>query len=488
MQTLTMHEIQDRKSAKVTTQTIDMAYYDSTRNPVYLTRRLQSFFDNAPHYKQNWVSLIVDAVCDKLVIEGLSVTLASEQDKRQDRLDEIWDNEGLNQEADIAHLYAHMTGEGFMIAEEVDNKSRAFAVDPRAVVVYYGGMNPKEITQAVYFWLEGEMFRATEWYVDNERVYRKDYKGTKRTSTDDTPANKTNLSYTPIGEEHDTGYSRIPVFHFMRTGRSITSEFYKVRAIQDVINKTFVSQGFMIEKAADDIRYIITSGNVADVSKAKAGDVVGIAPAAANTQPVSVGSFSVADYNGLTSIIDNCVMAMSAITATPYFYFNRNTGTQISGEALQALEAPLVAKVSRYKKRHAPVWEALGAFLLTIEGMDTDTSEVTCNYADSRTVLPMTEAQVLQTNKAAGIPLITQLRARGWRQSELNQMLEDRDTEMPVTMDEAAITELQDRITENTTAMIEPMLDQTIQLISDMALKRATESVDLIAQQVQNAG
>lgn len=485
---LTMAEIQTLKSSKVSTQSIDIAYYDGTRNPVYLTRRLQAFFDNAPHYKQNWSSLIVDAVVDKLTIEGMSVAASGEQDKRPARLDEIWDNEGLNQEADLVHLYAHMTGEAFMIAEELDGKARAFAVDPRAVVVYYGGVNPKEITQAAYFWLDGETFMATEWIVDNGAVYRQDYRGFKRTGTAETAANKTYLSYEEVGELQATKLNRIPVFHFTRTGRGITSEFYKVKAVQDVINKTFVSQGFMIEKAADDIRYIITSGNVADVSKAKSGDVVGIAPAPANTQPVSVGSFSVADYNGLTNIIDNCVMAMSAITATPYFYFNRNTGTQISGEALQALEAPLVTKVSRYKKRHSPVWEALCAFMLTIEGMDTETSEITCNYSDSRTVLPMTEAQVLQINKSAGVPLITQLRQRGWRQNDIDEMLADRDAEMPVTMDEAAITELQDRITENTTAMIEPMLDQTIQLISDMALKRATESVDLIARQVQNAG
>ena len=100
-----MEQLQTLRRDKNTEQTISLAYYDSTRNPRYLTRRLQEFFNNAPHYKQNWMATIVDAVRNKLLVDGFTIGVSDgdNEDPRQAKFNQMWDMQQLNIEADLVH-------------------------------------------------------------------------------------------------------------------------------------------------------------------------------------------------------------------------------------------------------------------------------------------------------------------------------------------------------------------------------------------------
>ena len=486
MSYLTMAEMQGLKTDKYTAETEALAYYDATRKPQYLTRRLQKFFNNAPHYKQNWMSTIVDAVRNKLIIDSFQIgdVLENEEgieqrDPREESFNECWRTDQMNIEADSVHEFCHAVGEAFIISgQDSGGNAVAYAVDPRAVVAYYGGADPREITQAVYFWLDGEMNMATSWMVtDTGAVEQQEWAGKKRTSNTTTPADESKLTYTESGDAILTGCNRIPVFHFRRSNRNIEPEFYQVQDIQDMINKAFVAQGFTMENAADIVRYVITAGDVEEVSQMGSGDTIAIPPAPQNTQPVSVGKFDTGDPDQFANIISQNINACASISATPRHYFGGGQGAQISGEALQALESPLVAKVRRYQRRHAPQWEALAAFMLTVEGAETMTAEVNCIYADPRTTLTQAEAVARNTNVQAGIPIITQLRREGWSQQQIDQLLEDRGTETPVTLDDKALEQVYSKMEATTTGIIEPILEQSISLIADAALKESVKRV-----------
>lgn len=489
----TIAELVTLHDAKVSAHNISLQYYDSTRQPQYLTERLRDFFNQNTHYTMNWMSVVVDAVRNKETIEAFTVASATGQnDARTDALNTIWDRNQGACEADLVHEYVHATGEGCIVAGvDGDGKAMFFANDPRCIEIVYGDTNPREIIQAAKFWMDGKTHKATVWTAQDNGVYEETLTGRSTTKTDAALAQiESGITYTSDGDPIKTVYPRVPVFHFRRSARNIKPEFYQVQSIQDSINKTFVALGFSIENAADRIRWAITNSDMSVFQQAKAGDVVAIPPSGQYDQPSSLGEFGAADLQQISALLDGWVGNVAAITATPYHYFSNGGASGLSGEALQALESPLVAKITRYIRRLSPVWEDLAAFVLTMEGIATTTDEVTCTYTDPRTTLVISQATARATNVQAGIPVTWQLRREGFRESDIEQLLADRVRETPPDLDEAALQEVYDRMSERNTRLIEPILKEALDAISAAALDqiRASKVVEQAVETVNNGG
>ena len=489
----TIAELVTLHDAKVSAHNISLQYYDSTRQPQYLTERLRDFFNQNTHYTMNWMSVVVDAVRNKETIEAFTVAgVEKTDDARTDILNTIWDRNQGACEADLVHEYVHATGEGCIVAGvDGDGKALFFANDPRCIEIVYGDTNPREIIQAAKFWMDGKTHKATVWTAQDDGVYEETLTGRSTTKTDAALAQiESGITYTSDGDPIKTAYPRVPVFHFRRSARNIKPEFYQVQSIQDSINKTFVALGFSIENAADRIRWAITNSDMSVFQQAKAGDVVAIPPSSQYEQQTALGEFGAADLQQISALLDGWVGNVAAITATPYHYFSNGSASGLSGEALQALESPLVAKITRYIRRLSPVWEDLAAFVLTVEGSATTTDEVTCTYADPRTTLVISQATARATNVQAGIPVTWQLRQEGYRESDIEQLLTDRVRETPPDMDEAALQEVYDRMSERNTRLIEPILKEALDAISAAALDqiRASKVVEQAVETVNNGG
>lgn len=489
----TIAELVTLHDAKVSAHNISLQYYDSTRQPQYLTERLRDFFNQNTHYTMNWMSVVVDAVRNKETIEAFTVAgVEKTDDARTDILNTIWDRNQGACEADLVHEYVHATGEGCIVAGvDGDGKALFFANDPRCIEIVYGDTNPREIIQAAKFWMDGKTHKATVWTAQDDGVYEETLTGRSTTKTDAALAQiESGITYTSDGDPIKTAYPRVPVFHFRRSARNIKPEFYQVQSIQDSINKTFVALGFSIENAADRIRWAITNSDMSVFQQAKAGDVVAIPPSSQYEQQTALGEFGAADLQQISALLDGWVGNVAAITATPYHFFSNGGASGLSGEALQALESPLVAKITRYIRRLSPVWEDLAAFALTVEGSATTTDEVTCTYADPRTTLVISQATARATNVQAGIPVTWQLRQEGFRESDIEQLLDDRIRETPPDLDEAALQEVYDRMSERNTRLIEPILKEALDAISAAALDqiRASKVVEQAAETVNNGG
>jgi hypothetical protein len=489
----TIAELVTLHDAKVSAHNISLQYYDSTRQPQYLTERLRDFFNQNTHYTMNWMSVVVDAVRNKETIEAFTVAgVEKTDDARTDILNTIWDRNQGACEADLVHEYVHATGEGCIVAGvDGDGKAMFFANDPRCIEIVYGDTNPREIIQAAKFWMDGKTHKATVWTAQDDGVYEETLTGRSTTKTDAALAQiESGITYTSDGDPIKTAYPRVPVFHFRRSARNIKPEFYQVQSIQDSINKTFVALGFSIENAADRIRWAITNSDMSVFQQAKAGDVVAIPPSSQYEQQTALGEFGAADLQQISALLDGWVGNVAAITATPYHFFSNDGASGLSGEALQALESPLVAKITRYIRRLSPVWEDLASFALTVEGSATTTDEVTCTYADPRTTLVISQATARATNVQAGIPVTWQLRQEGFRESDIEQLLDDRIRETPPDLDEAALQEVYDRMSERNTRLIEPILKEALDAISAAALDqiRASKVVEQAAETVNNGG
>jgi hypothetical protein len=141
-----------------------------------------------------------------------------------------------------------------------------------------------------------------------------------------------------------------------------------------------------------------------------------------------LGEFATTDLGNYLNAIDRLSTSIGIITRTPRHYFYEQSGDP-SGEALIAMEAPLVRKVARYQQRLGSAWCEVAALLLAAGSQPLAPNAVTLTWDDAATVQPRTRAEIRQINVAAGLPLTTILRDEGWTDDELTQMQADKDAE-----------------------------------------------------------
>jgi hypothetical protein len=109
---------------------------------------------------------------------------------------------------------------------------------------------------------------------------------------------------------------------------------------------------------------------------------------------------------------------VGALTSTPKHYFFGQAGVP-SGEALLAMEAPLMHQARDMIARLKEVWQELFVFVLGLEGYRVAKGDVRVIYEEPHTVQPLTEAQVRAQGVRAGIPLRLLLKREGWTEAEL---------------------------------------------------------------------
>jgi hypothetical protein len=286
--------------------------------------------------------------------------------------------------------------------------------------VFYDADDPYMVTMAAkwYNTADGRR-RLVLYYPDRLDYYISSGKAENVSSATafqpDTPPSERN----PFGE--------VPVFH-LRTRHDIRSELENVTSLQDGINKLLADMMVSAEYGAFKQRWIISgSDNIAPLKNAPteiwalpAGDGVG--------QQTQVGEFSATDLKVYLEAIDKLVLAIGIITRTPRHYFFAQGGDP-SGEALIAMESPLVKKCSDYIVRFRTTWRNVAAFMLKLSGQTVDPMTITPQFENPQTIQPRTQADIRKLGVDAGLPLVTALRREGWTDAEIMQMEADRDAD-----------------------------------------------------------
>jgi hypothetical protein len=200
-------------------------------------------------------------------------------------------------------------------------------------------------------------------------------------------------------------------------------EINKVTTLQDAINKTFADMMVAAEFGAFVQRWIISQADPGDLKNAPnqiwwipSGDGAGQASAVGQFTPTALGQY--------LDSMDKLANAIAIITRTPKHYF-MTTGANVSGEALLAMESPLVQKVQARQRAFSAAWQDVAAFLLLLQGVTMDNYKIQVVWDRAESIQPYTEAQTRQLAINSGIPLATQLRREGWAQNEIDALMED---------------------------------------------------------------
>lgn len=385
-------------------------YYAGNQRLEYASPNMTRAFANARDvmYCQNWCAAVVDATTDRLTFKG-------------------WDNPDANVDMILDANYAKlkiktisrqihkdavMTGNGYLMYDEVDGETVLYRNNPRQVSVIYSEDNPNEKRLAIKVYVENDKTHLILYYPDRTDEYIGDKNATK--------AEHFKLA--------DTGSSDgIPIVHFR-----CEPDLRNIVPIQDAINKLYSDMMVVSEYNAYPQRWAITNADVSDL-KADPSMLWRIPKSESGEgEPTQLGQFGATDVTQYTDMINTLTNAIAVISRTPKYYFER-TGANISGEALIVMESPLVKKVKQLQENFEQAWLELASAI----NLNTENTIVTWEKAESDQ--PLSEAKAIQIEVLTGVPLVTALRNRGWSRDQIIQLEKDREEELNYKRERAKV-------------------------------------------------
>lgn len=409
----------DALNAKQNTYNTLFAYYEGNQPLTYMnSSRMQKIFEGLDGYfAQNWCSVVIDAVRDRINLRQIEVKGAHEKTWK-----EIWERSQLALESDDVHEAELIAGEAFVICwKDDEGNMEAYFNDPRMCHVFYDPQFPRKKSFAAKWFDDDEgRRRITLYYKDRLEYYVS--QGEAKSATADTafiPLSK-NKSSTHIVENP---FSEIPVFHF-RKSRQVRSDLKNVIPIQNATNKLVTDMMVAAEFGAFKQRYVISNAETQGKLKNSPDEIWDIPGGDGIGQQTQVGQFDETPLHNYLEGIEKQVVALSSITRTPKHYFFQ-IGSNISGEALIAMEAPLNKKAQDRIDRYVPEWRSLTLFMLKHAGIEAKPEDVTPQFDRPETIQPYTQSQTRQLNTTAGVALETILREEGKSKAEIETAIEE---------------------------------------------------------------
>lgn len=414
-------------------------YYMGNQPLVYSTEQLRDIFNGLhTRFQQNWCAVVVDTTAERIQLQR--VTVADDQ-AASDALALLLASSELVLMSDDVHLAALVTGESYVIAwpDEDTNEAEAYYQDSRSVHLFYEADKPRRKRFAVKWWVGDDNYRYLTLYYPERLEY---YRSTNIVRGDDGMnwnEVTTGKGFSPIGIETNP-YGLIPVFHFRRERRVISSELANVLGPQDAINKILADMMVASEFGAFPQRYIISSVSAGSGTvKISPKTILDIPGSDGEGQPTSVGQFDTTQLSNYLQAIDKWTNAIAIISRTPKHYFFGQGGDP-SGEALIAMEAPLNKKCQKYITRFTAGWSEVAQFMMLVAGMGLiDDNAIIPIFDQPETVQPYTQALIRKESVQAGIPLLWEMKQEGFTQQELDDL-------------EAAMAEEQSAATSNLAA------------------------------------
>ncbi|MBI5964925.1 MAG: phage portal protein [Chloroflexi bacterium] len=390
------------------------AYYEGNQPLSYMSSsRMRKIFDGLDgEFSQNWCSVVIDAVKDRINLRKIEVKGAAAKTWK-----ELWEGSQLELESDEVHEAELIAGESFIICwKNTEGQMEAYFNDPRLCHVFYDPEFPRKKSFAAKWYVDDDgKMRLTLYYANRLEYYIS--KGLAKNATKAAAF----IEMDPPSAENPFG--EIPVFHF-RKSKQVRSDLKNVVPIQNSVNKLVTDMMVAAEFGAFKQRYVISNAEVQGKLKNSPDEIWDLPAGDGVGQQTQAGQFDATPLSNYLEGIEKQVVAISSITRTPKHYFFQ-IGSNISGEALIAMESSLNKKAQDRIDRYAPEWKSVTLFMLKHSGNEVNASDVTVRFDRPETIQPYTQAQTRQLNFTGGIPLETTLREEGKSDDEIKQVLAD---------------------------------------------------------------
>jgi hypothetical protein len=384
-------------------------YYDGDAPLKYSTERLRLAFEALDvYFSENWLSVIVGAVLDRLTLKGFTVEGNA---TAETELEALFIAQQLALTAYDVHEGGLVTSEAFVIVErDEEGTVAAYYNDPRLAHVFYKADAPKVKDFAAKMWYDES---AERWHIAIYYPDRTDFWSAKKTATTYKAFTRYDSQPNPSG--------RLPVFHFRNTRRGRGEYSRSEISIQDAISKLF--SDMMVAAEFTSLKQRVFIGK-ADPGNMKTFEDLWYPDPEGKVQEVGG-----AELDNFLDAMTKLANDLAIISKTPKHYFF-NQGGDPSGDALSTMEAPLIRKVSQRQENYGVTWQELAAYLLELQGVTVDPTAITPVWAPAQTIQPTAAAQILQTEVSSGVPLKVAAERQGWSKEDLDKLPEQDPNEV----------------------------------------------------------
>jgi len=384
-------------------------YYEGDQPLVYSNKRLSDVFGGSfAKFNLNWCSVVVESTLDRIDLKGFDVVNANGETNK--KLDMIWNKYHIELDAEEVHKDALITSESYVIAwKRPDGTIDVYPNKSSMCHIFYEPEFPKQKKFAAkWYFGTDEKWHITLYYRDRLEYYISSGKEIPESVG----------SFKPTKKAAKNPFEEIPVFHFRCPG-----ELEDLLTVQDAINKMFADMMVAGEFGAFKQRWIVSNSDTSQL-KNKPGMVWELPGSDGTGEDTQVGEFTGEDLSKFWKAIDGLANYVAIKSRTPKYYLTE-VGAGISGDALIAMEAPLVKKAEKRIKQFSVTWQELAAFLLKLDGITTDQANVVPLWSRVKSEQPLAETQAINFGVSSGLPLVTMLRRQGWTKVEIAQMLAD---------------------------------------------------------------
>lgn len=383
------------------------AYYCGDHPLAFATSKFREAFGRLfSAFADNWMQIVVDTSVDRLTVTGFDFGDTTINRQAND----IWQANGLDSEALIAHTEAVKTGTAYALVDQTDNGPLITIEHPSQMVVATDPANRRVRLAAYKKWCgEDDYLYCNVYLPDSVHKWKSDQPRAKHNTLD---ANHIKWNVLVDSEPNPLGV--VPVVplennpSLLEGGRS---DLEVVMPIQDMLNKTLsdmlvasefqafrqrVLTGVEIPKYPDD--HVLAGQPVKDFDMRTAMSRLWTFEDE-NARVTELGQVDLSSY---TNAVEMAIRHIAALTRTPPHYLLGQM-TNISSDALVAAETGLVNKVKRKMLSFGQAWEDVITLALLADNVKTDArGRAVWMDPESKGVAQTADAAVKALN--AGVP------------------------------------------------------------------------------------
>lgn len=336
-------------------------YYEGTHPLTFASSRFRSTFGRLfDNFADNWCDLVVDAVEERLNVEGFRFGTDPTGDEEAWR---IWQANQLDADSTLAHQAALIAGEAYALVWWGDDDATPSITIEHAgeVIVAHAPDNRRRRRAALKSWLdEDEHERATLYLPDGLYKFRSRSRAGRGLPS--SPARWEPLETDSEPWPLPNPIGRVPIVPLLNRPHIVgggQSEIGKVIPLQNAANKLLADMLIASEYAAFKQRWATGLEIPEDPETGEplepfqsAVDRLWISE---DTETV-FGEFAETSLPNFVAAIEMVVQHIASQTRTPphYFYLSGNFP---SGESIKSAETGLVAKARRKMRFFGEAWE-----------------------------------------------------------------------------------------------------------------------------------
>jgi len=355
-------------------------YYDNEQPLAYVAKILREQGDRFPPLRINWSALAVDAVEERLDVEGFRM---AGSDQLDEDLTEVWQANDLDEGSGEGHIAALVARQAYvMLGPGVDSDLPLVTVEYPDQVAVEVDPATRRVVAALKVWssdtVNGAHDMANLWLPGRLLTYEVGAK-----------VDEQEQGWAKSLEQHQTS-PLVPVVPMLNRPRRWKgrSELDPIIPLVDGVNQTATNMLAAIEHHALPRRWAVNvaekdfvdaDGKPVPAWKVATGAVWAIPRAEDDTgilgeqaQP-RVGQFTAADLNNFHGTIRQIAVLASGLLGVPAAYLGYASENPASADAIRSSEARLVKRAERRQRTFGGAWER--AMRIALAMMDRDPSE-----------------------------------------------------------------------------------------------------------------